>query len=94
MEQKAASVADIIGTQAEMVSDSAASCEGLPATPTQSSTSNCILLNAILTPVPCAPLWMEFPPLPDLSEHATLSNVEILELEVGSPLHVAASTKR
>jgi hypothetical protein len=36
---------------------------------------------------------MEFPPLPDLSEHATLSNVEILELEVGSPLHVAASTK-
>jgi hypothetical protein len=87
-------VVDVIGIQAEVASNSTASCEALLAIPTWSSTYDCILLNAISTLAPCASLWVEFLPLLDLSEHATLPDVEILKLEVGSPLHIAAKTRQ
>jgi hypothetical protein len=37
---------------------------------------------------------VEFPPLPDLSKNAALSDIEILKLEVGSPLHAAARARQ
>jgi hypothetical protein len=86
MEQKAISVDDLIGTQAPVATDSAASCNTPLATPAASSKTDCVSLNAISTQ---APDRMEFPPLPNLSENAVLPNVEILEPHVGSTLHVA-----
>jgi hypothetical protein len=90
MEQKAISVDNCIRMQAPVATDNATSCEAPPATPAASSETDYVLLNAISTP---APNWVEFPPLPDLSENAALPDVEILEPHVGSPLHVAARAR-
>jgi hypothetical protein len=54
MERKAASVADVIGIQQEVASDNVASCDAPTATPTLSSASDYILLNAMSTPRPGA----------------------------------------
>lgn len=62
-----------------MASDSASSCEAPPATPTQSSTLDCVLLNAISA---LTPEWVEFPPLRNLSKPTTLLDVEILKPKV------------
>jgi hypothetical protein len=74
--------------------DSANSCDAPAATPMLSSASDCILFNAISTPISGAASRVEFPPIPDVSDHATLPDVEILAPEVGSPLHFAARARR
>jgi hypothetical protein len=91
MEQKAISADDAIGMQAPVATDSATSCKAPPATPVASSEKDCVLLNAIST---LTPDRVEFLPLLDLSENAALTDVEILESHVGSPLHVAARARR
>jgi hypothetical protein len=72
MEHKAISVEDVCGTQAAVGSDSAASCEAPPPTPTGSSALDCILLNKSSTP---AAERVEFPPVADLSKHAAIPDV-------------------
>ena len=90
MKCKETSVEDVCGTQALVGSDSAASCKISLPTPTGNSTLDDVLLNVISTR---APKHVEFPPVADLSEHATILDVHILEFDVGSPLYIIARAR-
>ena len=94
MERKLVSVANVIGTTLEVASDSAGSCDATMVTPTWSSACDYNLFNAISTLAPGAAPRVEFPPLPDVSNHARLHDIKILEPDVRVPLHVASRARR
>ena len=82
MEYKAIFIEDVRETQVAVGSDSAASCEAPPPTPIGSSALDCILFNKISTPTVER---VEFPPVANLSDHAAVLDVRILEPDIGSP---------